>query len=182
MDSPATSDDRTLAELDMLRRIVRGGERPGLAQVLLKLQRTHRKELIRIERWTTGDLARHPEPRALTRSRRRPGNLDENGRLRRVFDERRVLTPDVHENRVVLHVVNDVRARLVDLVDRGEPEAATLLWELDGAMASAEFLHELSDLRQLPRTPTATLVSDPLYRSAFQAWVDLPRAGDRGVA
>jgi hypothetical protein len=176
-------DEAREYELTVLTTIVRGGERrPGLSQVLPRLQQTHRKELIRLERWTTGDLARHPEPRALVRSRRRPGNLDEHGRLRRVFDQRRVLTPDVHENRVVLHVVKDVRKRLVALVDVGEADAATLLWEFDGAVATAVFLEDLSDLRQLPRTPTATLVGDPLYRTVFQAWVDLLHADERGAA
>jgi hypothetical protein len=182
-DRPAEADDARLDQLAVLTRIVRGEpRRPGLVQVLPRLQQTHRKELIRVERWTTGDLARHPEPRALIRSRRRPGNLDEHGRLRRVFDQRRVLTADVHENRVVLHVVKDVRARLVELVDAGEADAAALLWELDGAVATAVFLEDLTELRQLPRTPTATLQSDPLYRTVFRAWVDLLDAGERGAA
>jgi len=182
-DRPAEADGARLELLEVLTKIVRGEpRRPGLVQVLPRLQQTHRKELIRVERWTTGDLARHPEPRALIRSRRRPGNLDEHGRLRRVFDQRRVLTADVHENRVVLHVVHDVRARLVELVDAGEADAATLLWELDGAVATASFLEDLTELRQLPRTPTATLQGDPLYSTVFRAWVDLLDTENRGAA
>jgi Domain of unknown function (DUF2357) len=177
MGSPASSEDGPLpASIDGLRDIMHGTPgRPGLVDVLTRLQRAHRKELIRVERWTTGDLARHPEPRSLIRSRRKPGNLDEHGRLRRVFDQRRVLTEDVHENRVVLHAVQEVRARLSRFADAGESEAYDLLRELDGAIASAPFLRDLSTLRSLPRTPTPTLQSDPLYRSVFLAWLSLPR-------
>jgi hypothetical protein len=185
MGSPASSElhDEAPAEpasdvgLDQLRDILHGTPgRPGLIDALPRLQRSHRKELIRVERWTTGDLARHPEPRSLIRSRRKPGNLDEHGRLRRVFDQRRVLTEDVHENRVVLHAVQEVRARVAVLADNGEAEAFDLLRELDGAISTAPFLRDLSTLRSLPRTPTATLQTDPIYRSVFLAWLSLPRA------
>jgi hypothetical protein len=183
MGSPASSETAAEAsrelviDLDRLREILHGSPgRPGMVDVLPRLQRSHRKELIRVERWTTGDLARHPEPRSLIRSRRKPGNVDEHGRLRRVYDQRRVLTEDIHENRVVLHAVTDVRQRLADLADAGEAEAFELLRELDGAVASAPFLQELGTLRSLPRIPTPTLQSDPLYRSVFLAWLSLPRA------
>jgi hypothetical protein len=187
MGSPASSElgDRASAGtgaggLDQLRGIVHGTpDRPGLVDVLPRLQRSHRKELIRVERWTTWDLARHPEARSLIRSRRKPGNLDEHGRLRRVFDQRRVLTEDVHENRVVLHAVQEVHARLTALADDGEAEAFDLLRALDGAAAAAPFLQELSTLRSLPRAPTATLQTDPLYRTVFLAWLSLPRIAER---
>lgn len=153
--------------------IVRGIDgRPGLASVLVRLQQAHRKDLIRVERWTSGDLARHPEPRELIRSRRRQGNLDEHGRLKRVYDSRRVMTADIHENRVVLHAVRDVR-RALEASE--EPEAAGLLLELDAAVAQASFLDEVGDLRGLPGVPTATLAGDPLYRTAYQAWLRLRR-------
>ena len=171
MASPATSE--AVAPLSVLMEIVRGVEgRPGLADVVSRLQQTHRKDLIRVERWTSGDLARHPEPRELIRSRRRQGNLDEHGRLKRVYDSRRVLTPDIHENRVVLHAVRDVR-RALETSD--EPEAAALLMELDAAIAQAPFLDDVGQLRGLPGVPTATLAGDPLYRTAYQAWLRLRR-------
>ncbi|HVD70723.1 MAG TPA: hypothetical protein VNG34_07700 [Actinomycetota bacterium] len=115
MGSPATSEDvaPSAVSLEVLRKIVRGRDgRPGLVHVLPRLQREHRKDLIREERWTSGDLARHPEPSELIRSRRKPGNLDEHGKLKRIYDSRRVLTSDVHENRVVKHAVGEVRAAL----------------------------------------------------------------------
>lgn len=178
MASPATSErsadrSRTAISIDMLRDIVRGVEgRPGLVDVLPRLQQRHRLNLIRVERWTSGDLARHPEPRELIRSRRRPGNLDELGRLKRVFDARRVLTPDIHENRVVLHAVREVRKALEA---SEEPEAATLLFELDAAIAQASYLDDVGRLKGLPGVPTATLAGDPLYRTVYQAWLTLRR-------
>lgn len=158
-------------ELARLRAVVRGvGDQPGLAQVLPRLQRAHRKELVRQEQWTFGELARHPEPRELIRSRRRLGNLDEKGQLIRIFDSRRVLVEDVHENRVVRHAVMEVRSRLEALDDR---EAFQLLNELDAAIAQAPFLRQVGKLKARPTEPTATLSGDPLYRAIYQAWLTL---------
>ena len=72
MASPATSEAGRPArgpDGDRARR--RGTPRAGRRRE--PLQQTHRKDLIRVERWTSGDLARHPEPRELIRSRRQPG-------------------------------------------------------------------------------------------------------------
>ena len=161
-------------EIDRLREAVRGvdGE-PGLARILPRLQGAHRKELIRSEHWTQGDLARHPEPRELIRSVRRPGNMNEHGRLVRVFDARRVLVEDVHENRVVRHVVLGVRRRLSELALTGSDEAGHLLHELDAAINEAPFLRGVSDLDARPTVPTATLSGDPLYRRVFRTWLRL---------
>ena len=89
-----------------------------------------------------------------------------------MYDSRRVLTPDIHENRVVLHAVRDVR-RALETSD--DPEAAALLMELDAAIAQAPFLDDVGQLRGLPGVPTATLAGDPLYRTAYQAWLRLRR-------
>jgi hypothetical protein len=175
MGSPP-SDPARAGELDRLRAAVRGDERePGLAAVLPRLQGAHRKELIRRERWTQGDLARHPQPRELIRSVRRPGNMDENGRLIRVFDAQRVLVEDVHENRVVRYVVRIVRGRIARLAARGEPEAIRLLRELDAAVTTAPFLRDVGELDARPTVPTATLSGDPLYRSVFRTLLALDR-------
>ncbi|MBI3648837.1 MAG: DUF2357 domain-containing protein [Actinobacteria bacterium] len=161
------------ARLESLRAAVCGAaDRPGLVHVLPRLQRAHRKQLIRLEQWTHGDLARHPEPRELIRSRRRPGNIDEHGRIVRIFDARRVLVDDVHENRVVRHVVREVRSRLLAL---DEPEAMELLDELDSAIAQAPFLRQVGPLSATSTEPTATLAGDPLYRAVYQTWLDLRR-------
>ncbi len=181
MASPATSE-RVPAEeaapipIEVLQGIVRGVDgRPGLVDVLPRLQERHRLDLVRVERWTSGDLARHPEPRELIRSRRRPGNLDEHGRLKRVFDARRVLTPDIHENRVVLHAVREVRKALEASED---PSAAEALFELDAAIAQTSYLEDVGRLRGLPGVPTATLAGDPLYRTVYQAWLMLRRSAE----
>jgi hypothetical protein len=160
-------------ELDLLRDAVRGTDgRPGLVRSLPLLQRAHKKELVRREQWTDGALARHPEPRELIRSRRRAGNIDEHGGLVRIFDSRRELVEDVHENRVVRHVVEVVRTRLEAL---DEPEAAELLEELHAAVSQAPFLREVGALRARPTEPTATLAGDPRYRAVYQSWLALER-------
>lgn len=176
MDSPPSEPGSTDTELDRLRAAVRGTDLgPGLAAVLPRLQRAHRKSLVRREHWTKGDLARHPEPRELIRSVRRPGNRDEQGRLVHVFDSRRILVEDVHENRVVRYVALEVRSRLRDLAARGEGDAGRVLEELDAALASAPFLREVSALDARPTVPTATLSGDPLYRTVFRTWLALER-------
>ena len=175
MASPATSEpaapSREPVTIDALRDIVRGADgHPGLVDVLPRLQERHRLDLIRVERWTSGDLARHPEPRELIRSRRKPGNLDELGRLKRIFDARRVLTPDIHENRVVKHAVREVRRALEESDDA---DAIDLLFELDAAIAQTSYLDDVGTLRGPPGVPTATLAGDPLYRTVYQAWLML---------
>ena len=184
MGSPPSESGSPRTELERLRVAVRGTDRgPGLAVVLPRLQRFHRKSLVRLERWTRGDLARHPEPRELIRSVRRPGNRDEHGRLVSVFDARRVLTVDVHENRVVRHVALEVRSRLRTLAARDEGDAAEILRELDAALDRAPFLREVGALDARPTEPTATLSGDPLYRTVFRSWLELDRdvAGPPGV-
>lgn len=163
-------------EMNALRTAVRGeGRRPGLADVLPRLQRSHRKMLVRHEMWTKGELARHPEPREVIRSMRRPGNVDERRRVVQTFDARRVMVADVHENRVVRYTVEEVLTRLIVRSRNGEAEATALLRELDHAVATAPFLREVGGLRSRPTEPTATLSGDPLYRTVFHALIGLPR-------
>ena len=179
MASPAS--ERASARIERLRPMVRGADgEPGLAAILPRLQRAHRKVLVRRERWTQGDLARHPEPRELIRSARRPGNMDEHRRLLRVFDARRVLVEDVHENRVVRYVVGEVRRRLGTLVAAGDRQAAELLHELDAAVENAPFLRAVGVLNAKPTVPTATMSGDPLYRRVFKTWLELERESSPG--
>jgi hypothetical protein len=175
MASPA-SDQAVPAAIHPVRAAVLGsGDELGLVAILPRLQRAHRRVLIRREQWTEGDLARHPEPRELLRSVRRPGNMDEHGRLVRVFDARRVLVEDVHENRVVRHVVLEVRRRLASLASADEADARGLLLALDAAVSTAPFLRSVGDLDARPTVPTATMSSDPLYRRVFRIWLELDR-------
>src|SRR3982751_1486475 len=124
-------------ELAMLRRIVYGSAiDAGLSTVLPLLQTGHRRELTTEPHWSKEELVRHPEPRELIRSMRKPGNLDAQGRPVYTLDERRYLTADVYENRMVRSVVEDARTRLRRIVrDGSAPEAADLLRELDAAVA-----------------------------------------------
>jgi hypothetical protein len=148
---------------------VRGeDDRPGLAAILPRLQHTHRRELRRLPHWSKEELVRHPEPRELIRSMRKPGNLDAQGRPVYTLDERRILTADVYENRMVRAVVEDTRTRLRRIArDGSSPEATELLHELDAAVALAPFLDEVEIPESARYQPTATLTKDPLYRSVL---------------
>jgi hypothetical protein len=167
MDSSRTSDPQE--RLGRLRRAVRGDDRhPGLAEILPRLQHSHRRELRRAPHWSKEELVRHPEPRELIRSMRKPGNLDALGRPVYTLDERRYLTADVYENRMVRSVVEDTRVRLRRIVRmEGSDEAAELLHELDAAVALAPFLDEVEVPESTRYQPTATLTKDPLYRSVL---------------
>ena len=152
-------------ELDHLRAAVRGGAgRPGLVQILPLLQTQYRQEIRRDERWSKQELVRHPEPRQLIRAMRKQGNLDAQGRPVYTLDEHRVVTPDIHENRLVRGVVDRVRQRLIELAPN-EPEAPALLAELERARSQARFLLDVSPPGRRADRPTTTLMQDPLYRA-----------------
>jgi hypothetical protein len=164
MASSPSSDPGS--ELDRLRVAVRGdATRVGLAKVLPLLQVRHRRELRNEEHWSKEALVRHPEPRQLIRAMRKPGNLDEHGRPSYTLDERRYLTADIHENRFVRGVVDEVRGRLVTLVEQGEREAQPLLAELERARRMASFLTDVGPPGRRGKEPTVTLMRDPLYRA-----------------
>ena len=167
MASSPTSEAPSPDALAPLRAAVRGeGEKPGLAAILPKLQQGHRRELRREPHWSKEELVRHPEPRELIRSMRKPGNLDTEGRPVYTLDERRLLTADIYENRMVRAVVDDVRTGLRS-ASRQDPEAKELLHELDAAVALTPFLDEVRAMAHPRYRPTATLTKDPLYRAVL---------------
>jgi hypothetical protein len=152
----------------MLRRMVYGGATAvGLSTVLPLLQTGHRRELTTEPHWSKEELVRHPEPRELIRSMRKPGNLDEEGRPMYTLDERRSLTADIYENRVVKQIIGNVQRRLGELATdedqqvRGEAQALARV--LEGALRQAPFLDEVGFVGKADM-PTATLTQDPLYR------------------
>ena len=155
-------------ELALLRRAIYGGGRDaGLSTILPMLQISHRRELRNQPHWSKEELVRHPEPRELIRSMRKPGNLDPQGRPVYTLDERRSLTPDIYENRVVRQTVESVYRRVEALAEDPDPqvhgEARAMLRVLEGARRQAAFLDEVGVARRTSM-PTATLTQDPLYR------------------
>src|SRR5512132_2782250 len=155
-------------ELALMRRAVYGGgDAAGLATLLPMLQISHRREPTTEPHWSKEELVRHPEPRELIRSMRKPGNLDPQGRPVYTLDERRSLTADIYENRVVRQVLETVRVRLKALTDDPDTqirgEARAMLRVLEGAERQATFLDEVKPARR-SSMPTATLTQDPLYR------------------
>lgn len=152
----------------MLRRMVYGTPTDaGLSTVLPLLQAGHRRELTTEPHWSKEELVRHPEPRELIRSMRKPGNLDDQGRPVYTLDERRSLTGDIYENRVVKQTVDDVQRRIAELATDEDAnvrgEALAMARVLEGARRQAPFLEEVGSVRRAD-TPTATLTQDPLYR------------------
>ena len=166
-----------MASSTLLRRIVRGdASAAGLAKVLPLLQSAHRRELHTEPHWSKEALVRHPEPRELIRSMRKAGNLDEQGRPMYTLDERRSLTADIYENRVVRKTIESVEERLRTLEADGShevaAEATSLLRALEGARRRAPFLEEVCALGRTG-TPSATLTQDPLYRRIMSIRAEL---------
>ncbi|MGZ8570894.1 MAG: DUF2357 domain-containing protein [Actinomycetota bacterium] len=169
LEEPSTSTrprNRHDPELQRLRLAIYGAaDRPGLVRILPELQIKHRRELRREERWSKEELVRHPDPRQLIRAMRKAGNLDDRGLPVYTLDERRFSTADVHENRYVRGVVDEVRQRVLALLDDGEREAIPLLQDLERARAQASFLGEVGAPGRRGREPTTTLMKDPIYRA-----------------
>jgi len=158
-------------ELASLRHAVKGdGRSVGLVTLLPLLQARHRRELRTEPHWSKEELVRHPEPRELIRSMRKAGNLDEQGRPTYTLDERRSLTADVFENRIVRQTVDMVDERLSALADDAgaglKAEAALLRRDLTGARRQAPFLDDVSPLTRVGAA-SATLTQDPLYRTVM---------------
>jgi len=175
MDSFPTSElgpSRVVrGELMLLRHAVKGdGRSTGLVTVLPLLQSRHRRELKTEPHWSREELVRHPEPRELIRSMRKPGNLDEQGRPTYTLDERRSLTSDIYENRIVRQTVDMVDERLRELAEDPssgvDAEAALLRRDLAGARRQASFLDEVATLKRVGNA-SATLTQDPLYRTVM---------------
>jgi hypothetical protein len=168
-------------ELAILRHVVYGGAgTAGLSSVLPMLQVSHRRELTFEPHWSKEELVRHPEPRELIRAMRKPGNLDAQGRPVYTLDERRSLTADIYENRVVRQTYEAVRGRVQALADDPDPrvsgEARAMLRVLEGARRQASFLDEVGEPGRT-NLPTATLTQDPLYRRLMAIREELGETG-----
>ncbi|MEP6758579.1 MAG: DUF2357 domain-containing protein [Actinomycetota bacterium] len=179
MDSSPSSEPNRVGrgELTLLRRVVHGDPRTaGLTTVLPLLQTAHRRELRTEPHWSKEELVRHPEPRELIRSMRKAGNLDQQGRPMYTLDERRWLTADIYENRIVRQTFETLEDRLHALVE--DPgitislAASTLLRELEGARRRAPFLDEVGPVGRVG-VPSATLTQDPLYRRVMSIRAEL---------
>lgn len=175
MDSSPTSEalpNRVArGELTRLRHAVHGdGRSAGLVTVLPLLESRHRRDLRTEPHWSKEELVRHPEPRELIRSMRKPGNLDEEGRPLYTLDERRSLTADIYENRIVRQTLDLVEERLRTLAEDPtsgvDAEADVLRRDLEGARRRAPFLDEVTSLARVG-APSATLTQDPLYRTVM---------------
>jgi Domain of unknown function (DUF2357) len=158
-------------ELTLLRHALKGdGRAVGLVTLLPLLQSRHRRELKTEPHWSKEELVRHPEPRELIRSMRKPGNLDEQGRPTYTLDERRSMTSDVYENRIVRQTVDMADERLRALAEDPssgvDAEAASLRRDLAGALRQAPFLEDVAALNRVGAA-SATLTQDPLYRTVM---------------
>ena len=172
-------------ELARLRRAVKGTDRPGLIDVLHHLADDHHR-MLRLENvWTPRQRVRRPDPTRLVTALARPGNI-EDGRLNEVVDQRVGHTVDLYENQIVGAFTTEVLRRLhwlsAALTDGQKADLAQdveeMRFRLLGARRRAIFLDEVGPLRMSPGRVTMVLLKRPMYRAAYEGYLEFRRQQD----
>jgi hypothetical protein len=175
-------------ELAKLRRAVDGSPgRPGLAAILVEVDRDPHRAAVDSETWVDRDRARRVHPARLGRALADGGNLDRDG-LPRLLPEAQVReSVDVFENRLLKMFKQQVERRLSELEAAlgrqsesqsrrqalGECEA--LRERLSRAAKAAAFLAEVEPLSRLPDQPTMVVWKRAEYRCALEGLLALRR-------
>lgn len=178
-------DETTLAaEVEHVRRAIAGGTgQVGLATILPAIARDPHHVLGSMEKWAERTRARRPPVARLPAAIARRANIDAQGRVLRVIDERVEPSVDVYENRLLRAYVEEVAARLRRLqriTARRSDESLSqsvkrLARELAHARRGAAFLDEVQRPQQLPIRVTMVLLRRPLYRAALEGYLALHR-------
>ncbi len=176
--------ESTLAqELLRLRRAVRGTSgRPGLAQALRSISRDPYRIFRNDDVWMRADRVRRPQPARLALAVAAAGNVNEEGELRKLIDQRVRHTADVYENRLLKTFAREVATRirrlLAEVVEREAvlAELEALGNELRSAERAATFLAEVDTPRDLPIVLTMVLLNRPEYRAVLDGLVEFRRS------
>lgn len=173
-------------EVERLRQAVSGSPgRPGLVAILDAIGPRPHRVLRREELWTAAERARRVDAAGLLRAMRRPANVDEERRPRRVPDLRVEPDVDVYENRLVRAFADEVDDRLRRLEAHCEqrPALASIGVEVEElrtrlrlARRVAPFLSHVRPLAHAPRQLTMVLLRRPPYRAALEGWLALHRS------
>ena len=176
--------ETTLAqEVLRLGRAIRGtSRRPGLAHSLRSIARDPHRIFRSDDVWMRADRIRRPQPARLALAVAAPGNVSEEGRLRRLIDQRVELTADVYENRILKTFVEEVTSRLRRLRAEvvGREAVLTRLEELSAELNKAEraatFLAEVSTPRDLPMVLSMVLLNRAEYRAVLDGLIEYRRS------
>ena len=176
--------ESTLAqEILRLERAIRGtSRRPGLAHSLRSIARDPHRIFRSDDVWMRADRVRRPQLARLALAVAAPGNVSEEGGLRRLIDQRVEHTADVYENRLLKTFVEEVTSRLrrlrAEVVER-EAELARLE-ELSAVFNKAEraatFLGEVSTPRDLPMVLSMVLLNRSEYRAVLDGLIEFRRS------
>lgn len=165
-------------ECERLRRAILGTRnRPGLKDVLPRLQLDPQRTLIARSVWVPRRQARRLEPAGLRQCLLRAGNLDDKLTPLQVLDPRVEQTFDVYENRLVKAFVHQVgmRLRWASQFCRNNPELTQLRSVLRSAETQAPFLKEVKLLEALSPRLTMVLLKRPQYRAALEGYLEFQR-------
>lgn len=180
--------ERTLPQLVLrLELAVQGGEGAplGLAPTLERLAQDPYQRLQDHPLWVPAHRARRPDPTALERAFRRPGNLastDDGPRRpspRTILDRRAEPRLDLYENRLVRSYHDAVAATLRRLLHHPrlagdealQARLQRLARRLGLARRQARFLDEVRRLDRAPRELTQVLLRHPAYRAALEGFL-----------
>jgi len=172
------------AELVRLRRAVLGsGTRPGLITILEGLAADPYQVLATVNHWVDRQHVRRPLPAALAQAISLPQNLGPDKLPERVLDARVEHTADVYENRLVKLYVKQLELRVRRLVHifragllaDSAGVAQLLLSQLVSAQRKARFLESVTTPAYLPIQVTMALINRPLYRAAFEGYLEFHR-------
>ncbi|MFL6332943.1 MAG: DUF2357 domain-containing protein [Pyrinomonadaceae bacterium] len=179
------SETTLAAEVSRLRRAVSGSAgRPGLLTVLTRMAADPHRVLRHIHERVPRERARRPSPTHLAAAVMLRHNVGQDGLPMRVVDARVEHTVDVYENRLVKTFYGQVRARLRRLLpallaakqDAAWSEMQGLEENLRRARRQAIFLDDVGQLSHLPLRLTMVLLKRPLYRAAFEGFIELHRS------
>jgi predicted component of viral defense system (DUF524 family) len=173
-------------ELRRLERAVMGTDsRAGLALVMQRLAEMPHT-VLRVEReWVPAGRARRVTADGLLQTVLRPGNRENDGRLRRVLDTRSMPTVDTHENRVVVAFYEQVRTRLHHLrnvvgrlpsEDPAKIRWSQLVARLEHARRVATFFSEVRVPPAFHVHLTMLLMKRAEYRAALDGYLELNRS------
>lgn len=179
------SETTLAAEAARLRRAVSGhAGRPGLLTVLTRMAADPHRVLRHVHEWVPRERARRPSPTYMAAAVTLRHNVGKDGLPTRVVDARVEHTVDVYENRLVKSFYEQVRMRLRRLLpallaakqDAAWSEIKEIEENLSRARRQAVFLDNVGRLSHLPLRLTMVLLKRPLYRAAFEGFIELHRS------
>lgn len=178
-------DESTLSqELLRVKRAVTGiPQKIGLCHILQSIARRPQQCLKSIDLWDNTINVRRPNLTKLHCALAIGSNIDSQGNLIKVLDNRVEHSCNTFENQLVKAYYEQVSAKLKFLRQVFEEQnnqecindTSNLSMQLQRAYLSASFLENVKQLSTLPSKATMVLIKNPHYRAALEGYLDFHR-------